>query len=167
MNKKIYCSECKREIKDGHSFFVDAQPVCYECLFGQVEPVMIYPIGKVSQIDADGISRIDLFPYQQRFMYKLEEEKWITVVYYLHKVNAISTVFKRGRESNGKEVGVFASRSPHRSSRIAISDVELIRICNFSIYIKGLDADENSPVLDIKVAKGTIKNNMRNWNQEL
>ncbi len=153
MNKRIYCSECKKEIKEGHSFFVDDRPVCYECLFGQVEPVMIYPIGKVSQIDADGISRIDLFSYQQRFMYKLEEEKWITVVYYLHKVNAISTVFKRGRENNGKEVGVFASRSPHRSSRIAISDVALIRISNSSIYVKGLDADENSPVLDIKVVK--------------
>ena len=153
MNQKIYCSECKKEIKEGHSFFVDDQPVCYKCLFGKAEPVMIYPIGKVSQIDADGISRIDLFPYQQRFMYKLEEEKWITVVYYLHKVNAISTVFKRGRENNGKEVGVFASRSPYRSSRIAISDVALIRISNSSIYVKGLDADENSPVLDIKVAK--------------
>lgn len=155
MNKKITCSECKKEIKDGHSFFVDARPVCYECLFGQVEPIMIYPIGKVSQINADGISRIDLFPYQQRFMYKLEEEKWITVVYYLHQINSIDTVFKRGKDSNGKEVGVFASRSPHRTSRIAISDVELIRISNFSIYVKGLDACQDSPVLDIKVAKKT------------
>jgi tRNA (Thr-GGU) A37 N-methylase len=37
--------------------------------------------------------------------------------------------------------------------RIAISNVELIKICNSGIYIKGLDAYENSPVLDIKVAK--------------
>jgi len=50
LNKKIYCSECKREIKNGHSFFVDDQLVCYECLFGKIEPVMIYPIGKVSQL---------------------------------------------------------------------------------------------------------------------
>jgi len=32
LNKKLYCSECKKEIKDGHSFFVDARPICYECL---------------------------------------------------------------------------------------------------------------------------------------
>jgi len=153
LNKQIYCSECKREIKDGHSFSIDAQSVCYECLFGKVEPVMIYPIGKVSQINSDGISRIDLFPYQQKFMYKLEEEKWITVVYYLHKVDKIKTVFKRGMKSNGKEVGVFASRTPHRPSRIAVSNVELIKICNLSIYVKGFDAHENSPVLDIKMAK--------------
>ena len=153
MNKKVACSECKREIKDGHSFLVDDQPVCYECIFGQVEPVMIYPIGKVSKINDDGISRIDLFPYQQRFMYKLEEEKWITIVYYLHQINSMNTVFKRGTKSNGKEVGVFASRSPHRPSRIAVSDVELVRISNFSIYVKGLDARQDSPILDIKMAK--------------
>ena len=86
-------------------------------------------------------------------MYKLEEEKWITIVYYLDKVNLINTIFKRGREGNGKEVGVFASSSPYRSSRIAISNVELIRIDNLSIYVKGLDAYENSPVLDIKAVK--------------
>ncbi|MDD5015739.1 MAG: hypothetical protein PHW73_11720 [Atribacterota bacterium] len=36
---------------------------------------------------------------------------------------------------------------------IAVSDVELIRISNFNIYVKGLDADGDSPVLDIKMAK--------------
>jgi len=153
MNRKITCSECKKEIKHGHSFFVDDQPVCYEYLFGPVEPVMIYPIGKVCEVNADGISRIDLFPYQQRFMYKLEEEKWISVVYYLHQVNSMNTVFKRGKKSNGKEVGVFAFRSPHRPSRIAVSDVELVKISNFSLYVKGLDACLNSPVLDIKMAR--------------
>jgi len=76
---------------------------------------MIYPIGKVNKINSDGIPRIDLFPYQQRFMYKLEEEKWITIVYYLHEVNSINTVFKRGKEGNGKEVGVFASLISQRS----------------------------------------------------
>ena len=114
---------------------------------------MIYPIGKVSQINDDGISRTDLFPYQQRFMYKLEEEKRITIVYYLHQVNSMNTIFKRGKDSHGKELGIFASRSPHRPSRIAVSDVELVRISNLSIYVKGLDARQDSPVLDIKMAK--------------
>ncbi|HZK12316.1 MAG TPA: TrmO family methyltransferase [Atribacterota bacterium] len=147
------CSECKRKITDDNYFMVDDLPVCYKCLYGQIEPLAIYPIGKVSQVNPDGISRIDLFPYQKRFMYKLEEEKWITIVYYLHQVNSMNTIFKRGKDSNGKEVGIFASRSPHRPSRIAISDVELIRISHFSIFVKGLDACQDSPVLDIKVAK--------------
>jgi len=50
-------------------------------------------------------------------------------------------------------VGVFASRTPHRTSRIAVSNVELVKISDTHIYVKGLDAFEGSPVLDIKAVK--------------
>ena len=147
------CSECKRKIIDHNYFMVDDLPVCYKCLYGQIEPLAIYPIGKVSRVNSDGISRIDLFSYQCKFMYKLEEEKWISIIYYLHQTYHIKTIFKRGKEGNGKEVGVFASRTPHRTSRIAVSNVELVKVSDTHIYVKGLDAFEGSPVLDIKAAK--------------
>ena len=57
----------------------------------------------------------------------------------------------------GKEVGVFASRTPHRSSRIAVSDVELVKVENGTVFVKGLDAFEGSPVLDIKALKNKNK----------
>jgi len=150
LNKVLHCSECQREIKGNNFFFIDGQPVCYHCLYGEVEPISIYPIGKVSEKSAEGISRIDLFPYQQKFMYRLDEEDRISVIYYLHEINLVRSVFKRGKYSNGKEVGVFASHTPNRTSRIAISEVELFYISGASIYVKGLDAFVNSPVLDIK-----------------
>ena len=86
-------------------------------------------------------------------MHKLEEEKWLSIIYYLHQTHQIRTKFKRGKEGNGKEVGVFASRTPHRTSRIAVSQVELIKVNNANIHVKGLDAFEGSPVLDIKAVK--------------
>jgi len=147
------CSECKRKIIDHNYFMIDDLSVCYKCLYGKIEPLAIYPIGKVSQVNSDGISRIDLFPYQCKFMYKLEEEKWISIIYHLHQTDHIKTIFKRGKEGNGKEVGVFASRTPHRTSRIAVSNVELVKVSDTHIYVKGLDAFEGSPVLDIKAAK--------------
>jgi len=153
MDKKINCSECKRRIDGENYFIVDDLPVCYQCLFGQIEPLAIYPIGKVSRVNSDGISRVDLFPYQNKFMYKLEEEKWISIIYYLHKTHHINTIFKRGKGENGKEVGVFASRTPHRTSRIAVSNVELVKVSDTHIYVKGLDAFKGSPVLDIKAVK--------------
>ncbi len=153
MDKKINCSECKREVKDYDFFMIDDLPVCYKCLFDQAEPLAIYPIGKVSRVNSDGISTIDLFPYQEKFMYKLEEEKRISIIYYLHQTHYIKTIFRRGRKVNGKEVGVFASRTPHRTSRIAVSTVELVKIIDTHIYVKGLDAFEGSPILDIKAIK--------------
>ena len=146
------CSECGQKIDDNNFFIIDDLPVCCHCLFGEAEPIPIFPIGKVADKDTDDISRIDLFPYQQKFMYKLEEEERITIIYYLHETNSITTVFKRGKKNNGKEVGVFASRTPHRTSRIAVSEVSLVRISGNSIYVRGLDAFIESPVLDIKVS---------------
>ena len=150
MNKNMHCSECNGKIEEDNFFFVDGQPVCYYCLFGEIEPIPIYPIGQVIEKTTEGISRIDLFPYQQKFMYRLNEEERITVIYYLHEINSVKSVFKRGKNSNGKEVGVFASHTPHRTSRIAVSEVSLDYISGVSIYVRGLDAFVNSPVLDIK-----------------
>jgi len=149
----MYCSECGRKITGHDYFIIDIQPVCCKCLFGQIEPLSIYPIGKVSEIDPKGISRIDLFPYQARFMYKLEEEKELSIIYYLHQTYYINTKFKRGKEGKGKEVGVFASRTPNRTSRIAVSQVELDCIIDTQVYVRGLDAFVGSPVLDIKAIK--------------
>ncbi len=153
----MLCSECQREIEENNFFFIDGQPVCHHCLFGEVKPIFIYPIGKVSEKTADGISRINLFPYQKKFIHKLDEEDRISVIYYLHEVNSISSVFKRGRNSNGKKVGVFASHTPHRTSRIAVSKVPLVRISGVSIYVRDLDAFVGSPVLDIKGGRSSIK----------
>ncbi|NLL62506.1 MAG: hypothetical protein GX240_07030, partial [Candidatus Atribacteria bacterium] len=152
-HNSIFCYECGLKINGNGYFIIDELPVCYRCLFGEVEPISIYPIGRVIEKDDEGISRVDLFPYQQKFMYKLEEEERITIIYYLHKTDSIITIFNRGKDRKGKKVGVFASRTPKRTSRIAVSEVSLVRISGNSIYVRGLDAFIDSPVLDIKASK--------------
>ncbi len=84
-------------------------------------------------------------------MYKLEEEEYLTIVYYLHKTLPPRYIFKR--KNDLKEVGTFASRSPNRLSKIAITDVKLIRIEDTVLFVSGLDAIDGSPVLDIKITK--------------
>ena len=90
-----------------------------------------------------------MFPSQKSFLYKIEEERYLTIVYYLHQVKQIKSVFKRGLD--GKEVGVFSSRTPDRLSRIAIQSVTLVKVEGTSLYVDGLDAVDGSPVLDIKL----------------
>lgn len=79
----------------------------------------------------------------------LDQEPEITIIYYLHKSRSVRTLFKRGLD--GKEVGVFASRTPDRLSRIAIQNVKLVEIKNTTLFVKGLDAINGTPVLDIKL----------------
>ncbi|MGC8661954.1 MAG: tRNA (N6-threonylcarbamoyladenosine(37)-N6)-methyltransferase TrmO [Nitrososphaeria archaeon] len=48
------------------------------------------------------------------------------------------------------EVGVFSLDSPNRPNPIAISIVELIKVNQSIITVKGLDAFDGTPVIDIK-----------------
>jgi formylmethanofuran dehydrogenase subunit E len=79
----------------------------------------------------------------------LEDEKYITVVYYLHKSRPIRSVFRRGLD--GKKTGVFATRTPDRLSKLGIQDVMLKKVEKTTLYVEGLDAINGTPVLDIKL----------------
>lgn len=159
-NNSVVCSECGKTVDKEQVSTIDDKPVCYNCLYGDTRPVEIYPIGKVRTglhsgekdglpADSTDISCIELLPSQKQFMYRLDEEAYLTIVYYLHKVTSIQTVFNR--RIDGKSVGVFASRTPYRLSKIAIQDVRLIKIEHTTLYVEGLDAMDGSPVLDIKL----------------
>lgn len=154
------CAECRAACSKDDVFVIDDRNICRRCLYGDVAPVQIYPIGFVqNQLERDDTdfglngkrqtSRIELFPSQKRFLYRLEEEREITVVYYFHKAREVRSTFKRGLD--GKEVGVFASRTPDRLSRIGIQDVRLVKVEGTTLVVEGLDAIDGTPVLDIKM----------------
>jgi formylmethanofuran dehydrogenase subunit E len=158
--KYIECSQCDMPSSEEDVFVVDNAPICRRCLFGEAEPFMIYPIGVVSNTQQrdksdfglnvhEHASRINLFASQKRFMYKLEEEERLTIIYYLHKSRPVRSRFKRGLD--GKEVGVFASRTPDRLSRIGIQDVRLLEVKGTTLIVEGLDAIDGTPVMDIKL----------------
>lgn len=50
----------------------------------------------------------------------------------------------------GKQIGVFATRSPHRPNPIGLSLVKIEKITNNEIFISGVDLIDGTPVLDIK-----------------
>ncbi|TFG08187.1 MAG: tRNA (N6-threonylcarbamoyladenosine(37)-N6)-methyltransferase TrmO [Promethearchaeota archaeon] len=156
------CKKCKKEFELSQLEQIDDYFTCYSCLYENHQPFKIYPIGFIeNQLErGDGfglkgrrsqISKIHLFESQRPFLYKLEDEKWITVVYYLHKQRKIRSIFSRGMD--GKKVGIFASRTPDRLSRIGVSNVELKKIENCTLFVKNFDAVNGTPVLDIKLGE--------------
>lgn len=50
----------------------------------------------------------------------------------------------------GPKRGVLATRSPHRPNSIGLSAVELIRVEGRTLYLRGVDLLDGTPVLDIK-----------------
>ncbi|CAM1319217.1 C9orf156 (predicted) [Pycnogonum litorale] len=51
---------------------------------------------------------------------------------------------------NGKKIGVFSSRSPHRPNPIGLSLVKLERLHDDTVYLNGVDMLHGTPVFDIK-----------------
>jgi tRNA-Thr(GGU) m(6)t(6)A37 methyltransferase TsaA len=82
----------------------------------------------------------------------LEEYSHIYVIYWMHRKDGERPrllVRPRGR-ADLPEVGVFATRNPGRPNPIALTVVELIKIEDNVLTVRGLDALDKSPVLDIK-----------------
>lgn len=50
----------------------------------------------------------------------------------------------------GKQMGVFATRSPHRPNNIGLSLVKIERITKDEVWVSGIDLVDGTPVLDIK-----------------
>ncbi len=80
-------------------------------------------------------------------LYKLDDSEYIQVVFNFHLNNDYSL---QTRTYSSKIKGVFASRSPHRPSSIGVTTVKVLEINDNVLKVKGLDAIDGSPVLDIK-----------------
>ncbi len=158
------CTKCKKEKVLDQLDKYDDKFICYPCLYQNNKPFKIFPIGFVENLLERGegfelkgsrndVSKIHLFESQLPFLYKLEEDDWITVVFYFHKQGKIRSTFPRGID--GKKVGIFASRTPNRLSRIGITNVKLVKIEENTLFVKNLDAINGTPVLDVKLGSKT------------
>jgi tRNA-Thr(GGU) m(6)t(6)A37 methyltransferase TsaA len=72
----------------------------------------------------------------------------IQVFFHFHLSEGFSMIQKR--RYDGKTAGVFSSRSPNRPNGIGVTVVELLKVDGNILHVKGLDAVNGTPVLDIK-----------------
>ncbi|MFC1860465.1 tRNA (N6-threonylcarbamoyladenosine(37)-N6)-methyltransferase TrmO [Chloroflexota bacterium] len=82
----------------------------------------------------------------------LEGFSHIIVLYWLHKVVSGSISLKvhpRGRLELPL-LGLFATRTPNRPNRVGIATVRLVERRGNILRVKGLDAIDGTPIIDIK-----------------
>ncbi|MBC7188645.1 tRNA (N6-threonylcarbamoyladenosine(37)-N6)-methyltransferase TrmO [Candidatus Aerophobetes bacterium] len=92
-------------------------------------------------------STIVIYPEYEDGLYRIEESDFLQVIFYFHKSSGYTLV---GERRHGGVKGVFASRSPHRPSPLGLSTVRLLSREKNKLRVKGLDAINGTPVLDIK-----------------
>ncbi|MGQ9469962.1 MAG: tRNA (N6-threonylcarbamoyladenosine(37)-N6)-methyltransferase TrmO [Nitrososphaerales archaeon] len=82
----------------------------------------------------------------------IEEFSHLFIIFYMHKAFTEQLSLKvhpRGR-LDLPLVGVFATRSPYRPNPIGLTLVKLIERDGNKIKVRGLDAIDGTPVIDIK-----------------
>lgn len=121
--------------------------------------VSFHPVGYViSDYDApqtipsnykELLSQVVIEPELEEGLYRLEAEKEINVISYLHRAKGYT--LKEKRSGRGNQIyGVFACRAPLRPNSIAQSTVELVDINKNILTVRGMDLINGTPVLDIK-----------------
>jgi len=81
---------------------------------------------------------------------KLSKFHYIYLIYYIHKLKREVSMTVYPPWAKGKEVGLFASRSPLRPNPIGLSVVKIKKISKNKIFTSGLDVFDGTPLLDIK-----------------
>lgn len=110
---------------------------------------------------------LDTAPYQpvdtddQEFCLQLETEyvaglkgldsfTYIYVLYFFDRLKAAPNMEVSPPWATGRQVGLFASRSPVRPNPIGLSVVRIKKISGNRVYTSGLDVFDGTPLLDIK-----------------
>ncbi|MHC1635001.1 MAG: tRNA (N6-threonylcarbamoyladenosine(37)-N6)-methyltransferase TrmO [Candidatus Methanospirareceae archaeon] len=103
---------------------------------------------------AGEVSKVRIFDEFCRGLKALEDFSHIIILYWFHKregeKDRQTLLVIPKRHKGAPEVGVFASRSPSRPNPIGLCVVELEKIEGCVLIVKGLDAIEGSPIVDIK-----------------
>ena len=132
---------------------------------GQTTPgqIMLTPIGtvvggRVEPIDddwdaVDATIVLDAAQLDEDATAGLEEFSHLDVVFAFHRVPD-DEVQRGARHPRGRtdwpKVGILAQRGKGRPNRIGVSTCELVRVDGLVLHVRGLDAIDGSPVLDVK-----------------
>lgn len=98
----------------------------------------------------DTVSEIHVDKKMQQGLEGLEEFSHIIVVFYLNLVGRVLFKVHPRNDRTLPLTGVFSTRAPVRPNPIGVSVVELVNIDKNVVTVKGLDAFDGTPVLDIK-----------------
>jgi|Deesub1362B_J571_1020462.scaffolds.fasta_scaffold03931_4 tRNA-Thr(GGU) m(6)t(6)A37 methyltransferase TsaA len=103
------------------------------------------------------ISCLRILPELAEGLDNLTEYSHLVVIFWMHKVpfraRQLTKVHPQGKKEIPKK-GVFATRFQHRPNPIGVSIVKILGRCANDLVVKGLDAFDGTPILDLKPYTG-------------
>ncbi|GEB58241.1 SAM-dependent methyltransferase [Streptomyces gardneri] len=125
--------------------------------------VVVHPVGHVvggrDEVrddewgDVESVVRLDAEAFGPEALAGLDAFSHLEVVYHFDRVrpDAVQTGARHPRgNTEWPLVGIFAQRGKNRPNRLGVSRCRLIRTDGLDLHVRGLDAVDGTPVLDIK-----------------
>lgn len=149
------CQNCQQRQQDQSSSTSDDEHIKFKPI-GVIKTVFNEKraLPRQAVLGTGILSRIELSPElytnPEHSLEGLEDFSHFWIVYHFHRNSAHAKAKVAPPRLDGKRIGVFATRSPHRPCPIGLSLVVLDRIEDRVIYFRGTDMVDGTPVLDIK-----------------
>ena len=123
-----------------------------------LEPVGVVVGGRAEPVDdewgaIDACIRMDAARFGPDAVEGLSAFSHLVVVFQFHLVDPadVRTGARRPRDNpEWPAVGMFAQRARMRPNRVGVSTCRLLRVESLDLHVRGLDAIDGSPVLDVK-----------------
>ncbi|MFE7548376.1 SAM-dependent methyltransferase [Streptomyces gardneri] len=125
--------------------------------------VVVHPVGHVvggrDEVrddewgDVESVVRLDAKAFGPEALAGLDAFSHLEIVYHFDRVrpDAVQTGARHPRgNTEWPLVGIFAQRGKNRPNRLGVSRCRLIRTDGLDLHVRGLDAVDGTPVLDIK-----------------
>ena len=101
----------------------------------------------------ESVATVTVFPEYAELLEGIEAFSHILVVFWPHGLSEERRTMKQVHPMGRKDLpiqGIFATRSPARPNPVLISQVRLLERDGRVLRVKGLDALDRSPVIDLK-----------------
>jgi tRNA-Thr(GGU) m(6)t(6)A37 methyltransferase TsaA len=96
------------------------------------------------------VSEIHLHPKWIKALKGLEDFSHIIVLFWLSRVRGVELQTHPRNRKDLPRVGTFSTRSPFRPNPIGLTVCQLLKRRGTRLQVKGLDAVDGTPVVDIK-----------------
>jgi tRNA (adenine37-N6)-methyltransferase len=134
--------------------------------------------GRASRLDDDWDNEVAVIRLADRFgpesLAGLDEFSHVEVVFRFHGIadDEVTTDARHPRNNPAwPKVGVFAQRASRRPNRLGVTVCHLVQVDGSHVHVRGLDAIDGTPVLDIKpvMAEFLPRDEIRQpaWSHEL
>lgn len=127
-----------------------------------MEPVRLEPIGvvrsaltKAYQAPKQGpeawlLSVIEIAPAWREGLTGLAPGRDLWVIYHFHQAETTALMVHPRHDPTRDLTGVFNTRSPRRPAHLGLTLVRLVGVEDGRLTVRGLEALDGTPVLDIK-----------------